>query len=214
MTRKSDGKGLCLTRPERYAALRLLAVVLIAWATACTPVQAGEPRYKPGGVYPSKPVRLVVPFERTSPAHAAATELARVLGDDLEKPVIVDARADAATEILANASPDGYTLLLSDQRVLAGTARQMPSTIAPVARIALADGGGATPHWIGLFVRAGTPYNIITHLHERVVDALSKPGVKLGFEQLQMRISPLDPEEFEAFIKAQRAKETRSPRKR
>lgn len=66
--------------------------------------------------YPSKPIRLVVPF----PAGGGVDVLARVIGqklsDDWHQPVIVDDRSGAAgiigTEIVARAAPDGYTILL------------------------------------------------------------------------------------------------------
>ena len=67
--------------------------------------------------YPERPVTLVAPY----PAGGAADVLARLLAKQLEaqlgKPVIVDNRPGAGTAIgaaaVANAKPDGYTLLIS-----------------------------------------------------------------------------------------------------
>ena len=67
--------------------------------------------------YPERPVTLVAPY----PAGGAADVLARLLAKHLEaqlgKPVIVDNKPGAGTAIgataVANAKPDGYTLLIS-----------------------------------------------------------------------------------------------------
>ena len=66
--------------------------------------------------YPVKPVRILIPF----PAGGAADTIGRTLGEQLAaqmgQPVVVDNRAGAAgrlaTEMLARAEPDGYTLLV------------------------------------------------------------------------------------------------------
>src|SRR5687767_15170824 len=66
--------------------------------------------------YPSRPVRIVVPF----PPGGSTDALARIIGMDLAqrfgKPVIVDNRAGAGgnigTAVVANATADGHTLLL------------------------------------------------------------------------------------------------------
>lgn len=66
--------------------------------------------------YPSKPIRLIVPF----PAGGGVDVLARIIGqkmsDDFHQPVIVEDRPGAAgiigTEAVARAAPNGYTLLL------------------------------------------------------------------------------------------------------
>lgn len=67
--------------------------------------------------YPERPVSLVAPY----PAGGAADVLARLLAKQLEgqlgKPVIVENKPGAGTAIgaaaVANAKPDGYTLLVS-----------------------------------------------------------------------------------------------------
>ena len=67
--------------------------------------------------YPSRPVKLVVPF----PAGSATDQIARVLGQELQEalkqPFVVDNKAGAQGAIaaaeVAKAAPDGYTLMVT-----------------------------------------------------------------------------------------------------
>src|SRR6186997_1686100 len=68
--------------------------------------------------YPTKPVRIVVPY----PAGGTSDILARSIGQKLQElwgqPVIVDnkpgATGNVGAEIVAKSPPDGYTLMLAD----------------------------------------------------------------------------------------------------
>jgi tripartite-type tricarboxylate transporter receptor subunit TctC len=67
--------------------------------------------------YPSKPIRLVVPFPPGGPADALARVVGEKIGASLGKPIVVDNRPGAGgnigMEIGAKAAPDGYTLVLA-----------------------------------------------------------------------------------------------------
>src|SRR5258708_25378802 len=66
--------------------------------------------------YPSKPVRLIIPFPPGASNDIVGRMIATQLSEKLGKPVVVDNRGGAGgligTEAAANSPPDGYTLLL------------------------------------------------------------------------------------------------------
>jgi tripartite-type tricarboxylate transporter receptor subunit TctC len=66
--------------------------------------------------YPTKPLRLIVPFPPGGSNDVVGRMVATQLGERLGKQVVVDNRGGAGgvlgTEVAANAPPDGYTLLV------------------------------------------------------------------------------------------------------
>lgn len=67
--------------------------------------------------YPSKPVRLIVPFPASGATDLFARTLSQKLGEKLGVPLVVENRPGAGgalgSDLAAKASADGYTLLLS-----------------------------------------------------------------------------------------------------
>jgi tripartite-type tricarboxylate transporter receptor subunit TctC len=91
--------------PRLHALLLKAAGLLLALSTA---VAAED--------YPTKPVRLIIPFPPGGSNDVVGRLVATQLSERLGKQVVVDNRAGAGgvvgTEIAAKAPPDGYTLLV------------------------------------------------------------------------------------------------------
>ena len=76
--------------------------------------------------YPERPVTIVVGFPPGGPSDTLARIVAQKLGQLLGQPFIVDNRPGAggnvAGEVVAHAEPDGYTLLMGNNSILATNA--------------------------------------------------------------------------------------------
>jgi tripartite-type tricarboxylate transporter receptor subunit TctC len=59
------------------------------------------------------------------------------------------------------------------------------------------------PFWIGVFMPAKTPRDIIEKFHREAVKAMQSPNVKERLETLGMEPMPLTPAEFDAHVRAE-----------
>src|SRR3984957_16431905 len=88
-----------------------LVVVMVLIGLAATAIPACAE------TYPSRPIRLVVPFAPGGPADFLARLIGQKMGDDLGQQIIIDNRPGANTiigaQLVAKADPDGYTLLMA-----------------------------------------------------------------------------------------------------
>ena len=143
------------------------------WLTVLCFALAGTAWAQP---YPSRPIRVIVPFVPGGNVDITARTVAPALGDALGQPVVVENRPGAAGMVGAQAmmsSPaDGYTLMMGSNSSLAVAPNLYPSWpydpvkgIAPISNLAI------TP--FVLVVKLGLPAQSLAEL---VKLAKEKPG--------------------------------------
>lgn len=95
---------------------RLLAATLLAIPLLQAMAAAAQD-------FPSKPIKLVVPFAAGGPADTIARAVAEKMQGIVKQPVVIDNRAGAGgavgTKAVAQAEPDGYTIGISTAGALA-----------------------------------------------------------------------------------------------
>jgi len=126
--------------------------------------------------YPSKPIRLVVPYPPGSGTDIVGRLLAQRLGEGLGQQVYVDNRPGAGatigTAFVAKGTPDGYTILMADLGPLAigpSFYRQLPydpiKELAPISQVAVLP-----------FVLVVHPSVPAHNVRELIALAKAKPG--------------------------------------
>jgi tripartite-type tricarboxylate transporter receptor subunit TctC len=89
--------------------IRLLAVLAFSFGSAIAGAQ---------GTYPTRPIKLMVPYPAGGGADLLARAVSQKLGDALGQPIVVENRPGAngiiGTDAVAKAPADGYTLLLGN----------------------------------------------------------------------------------------------------
>lgn len=126
--------------------------------------------------YPSRPVKLIVPYPPGGPVDALARGLADQLSKDWGQPVVVDNRAGGneivAVDLLKQAAPDGYTILLgadpafvSNQFLFKKLSYDPLTDLVPISRVAYVN--------MALVVDGRLPVN---NLREFVALVKANPG--------------------------------------
>lgn len=92
------------------------ALALAAASAFATPVLAND-------AWPSKPIRLVVPYPPGGSSDIIARSIGQVISQELKQSVVIEnkpgANGNLGAEFVARAQPDGYTWLLADLGALA-----------------------------------------------------------------------------------------------
>ncbi|HEY2817692.1 MAG TPA: tripartite tricarboxylate transporter substrate binding protein [Casimicrobiaceae bacterium] len=134
----------------------------------------------PAQTYPSKPIRIVVPYPAGGTSDILARAIGQKLGNAWGQPVVVDnkpgANGNVGADIVAKAPADGYTLLLADIGSLAISPSVYPTLpFDPVKDFAAVSMVAYSPHI--LVVHPSVP---VSSVKELVALAKSRPG-KLNF---------------------------------
>ena len=125
--------------------------------------------------YPSRPVKIIVPFAAGGPADNYARFMAQRLQEALGQPFVVDDRPGAGsvigTDAAAKAAPDGYTLLLMsnthtvNETLLPDKPFQLMRDFVAIAPINYSD-----------LVLVANPALPAQNLRELMAQAKAKPG--------------------------------------
>ena len=153
-----------MTIHSRFAAVVALTLSSIV---ACSQASAQE--------YPSRPVRIIVPFGAGGPADVFARVVAQHLSDSLKQSFVVEDRPGAGsiigTDAVAKSPPDGYTLLLmsnthtTNESLIPNKPFQLMRDFIPVSPINYSD-----------LIMVMHPSVPAKNLKEFIALAKSKPG--------------------------------------
>ncbi len=128
-----------------------------------------------GQGYPSRPVRLIVPFVPGGSADFFARALAPDLGEALGQPVVIDNRGGAAgvigTELAARAAPDGYTLLLGTANTAMNVSLYRRWTVDPVKDLKAVSLLGSAPNMLAV-----NPTLPVRNVKDLIAAAQARPG--------------------------------------
>ncbi|MEQ1684725.1 MAG: tripartite tricarboxylate transporter substrate binding protein [Burkholderiaceae bacterium] len=155
--------------PVRSAFWRAATALLSGTALALTTLVAHAQDY------PSRSIRIIVPFAPGGSADVFGRVIAQRLQESMGQNVIVDNRPGAGsvigTDAVAKSAPDGYTLLLMsnthtvNESLIPNKPFQLMRDFVPIAPINYSD--------LVLVAKAGAPFNT---LGELIKVAKAKPG--------------------------------------
>ena len=90
--------------------VRIALLAALVWVVGASGTGAQD--------YPSRPIRMIVPFSPGGPSDITARLFGQKLTEAWGQPVVIDNRAGASgmigTEMAVKAAPDGYTLVLTN----------------------------------------------------------------------------------------------------
>ncbi|PWW45893.1 Bug family tripartite tricarboxylate transporter substrate binding protein [Melaminivora alkalimesophila] len=188
--------NVLVVNAERAAQLRINTVAdLVAYAKA-NPAKlnygsggngsaghlAGEMFKQKAGIY-----ALHIPYRGASPAQLA----------------LLSGEVDFNIDNLAAAAPN---IRAGKLKALAVTSEQASPMLPGVPPLSESFPGFAIDTWWGLVAPAGTPKPVIDKLNKAFTDALKAPETKTRFDTLMAEPVPTTPEQFDAFMAAERAK--------
>jgi tripartite-type tricarboxylate transporter receptor subunit TctC len=155
----------------RAFTLALAAVLVAAQAFLAGPSLAQD--------YPTRPIRIIVPFGVGGPADVVARVLGNAMQESLKQPFVIENRPGAGAVIgtleAAKSPPDGYTILMmsntqtANESLVPQRKYQLMRDLVPIAPINFSD--------LVIVVHPSVPAN---SLREFIALAKSQPG-KLNY---------------------------------
>lgn len=147
---------------------------LLAAAIATLTIAAAAPAHAQD--YPSKPIRLIVPFAPGGLADTSARAVAEKLGQRLGQSVVVENRSGASGNIgmqaVAQSAPDGYTLVLGFD----GTVVINPHVFSKTGFDVLNDFAPVTKLGDAVLLLVAHPSVPAKNIRELIAHERSKPG--------------------------------------
>ena len=153
--------------PSRF--LLPLAALLLAWPAVHAQAPGSSSGTSPAAAWPSKPIRIVVPFPAGGTSDVLARLFGQKMGETWGQPVVVDNKPGSSgnlgADLVAKAAPDGYTFALMDvgNLVISPALYKLPFQVerdfAPVAMVAY------SPHLLAVSSRvpANTPAELVAY---------------------------------------------------
>lgn len=132
------------------------------------------------GPYPERPIRMIAPSSAGGPTDVIARAVCTPLSEILGKQIVMDNRAGAAgqigTEMVAKATPDGYTLLFG----FSGPMSIVPNIVKAVPYDPIKDFAHISLVASAPYVLIANPALPVKNVQELIALAKSQPG-KLNF---------------------------------
>ncbi len=95
---------------------RFIIITAAAWLFAALPASAAQPAADPAPDFPSRPLRLIVPFTPSGPNDQLARMVGAKLTESWGQQVVVDNRPGAGTvigtDLAVRSLADGHTMLM------------------------------------------------------------------------------------------------------
>ena len=152
---------------------RVVNAIVTAGAVAAAVSASAQPKSTLPAGYPARPIRVIVTISPGGGPDVVVRMVSKVVQEKLGQPFVVDNRPGGgtvlATDLVANAAPDGYTLLNgTDTLMLVGAMKRVPYDIRkafePVVQM--------TSQWYVMVVNPSLPVKSVTEL---IAHAKSKP---------------------------------------
>jgi hypothetical protein len=138
--------------------------------------------------FPDRPIKLIVPFGAGSAVDTIARAMAAQASEQIGQPIQIDNRTGAngiiAAEAVARAAPDGYTLLMPNDGIMAAN----PALYAKLPYDPVKDFSAITLTSTVPLVLVAHPSFAASNVQELIAGVKAKPGAKSPDPVIEMWI--------------------------